>query len=217
VKKRKSHYKILVTAGPTIEPIDPVRYISNYSSGIMGQEIALEAKRKGFKTFLVSGPVSIKPSKDVQTVFVKTARDMQREVMKRIKGIDCIIMSAAVCDFRPVKIKGQKIKKRQKIQLELVKNPDILQGLKKRNGLMKVGFALETEELVKNAKKKLKEKNLDLIVANKKDKSADPFGEGEKTFLIIDKKNIITELKNIGKKQCAKVIIEQVERSFKDE
>jgi phosphopantothenoylcysteine decarboxylase/phosphopantothenate--cysteine ligase len=170
--------KILVAAGPTREKIDPVRFISNYSTGTFGYAIAREAKRRGLDVTLVSGPTALKAPDGVRFVPVESSLDMRKAVLERFKKADCVIMSAAVADWRPVYSAKKKIKKTQKKTIELVENPDILAQLgARKNGRVAVGFALETENLEKNALKKLKDKNLDLIVANRLGKDSDLFGD----------------------------------------
>lgn len=159
---------IMVTAGPTREEIDPVRFISNHSSGKMGYALAKVAQRRGARVILVSGPVNLPPPCGVELVHVESACEMQTAVMERGGGCTVIIKAAAVADYRPRERSGEKIKKKDtQLVLELVKTPDILAGLgalEKRPLL--VGFAAETGNLDEFAAKKLKEKNADIIVAN---------------------------------------------------
>jgi phosphopantothenoylcysteine decarboxylase/phosphopantothenate--cysteine ligase len=212
-KKNNPPKRILVTAGPTIEPLDPVRFISNYSTGTMGYEIAREAVRKGHDTCLVTGPVQLSPPAGVEVVRTQTALEMRDRVMERVEKYDCVVMAAAVCDFRPEERKKDKIKKQEKMTLELVKNPDILTEVGKKEGLVKVGFALETGAgWLENAKEKLQAKNLDLIVTNVKEGARDPFGPGDKDFTIIDREGNAKELKGASKEQCAEIILSEVER-----
>ncbi|MBU0733790.1 MAG: bifunctional phosphopantothenoylcysteine decarboxylase/phosphopantothenate--cysteine ligase CoaBC [Proteobacteria bacterium] len=165
-----SGLKILVTAGPTMEPIDPVRYITNRSSGKMGFAIARAAVRRGAEVILVSGPTSLQAPQGATFCPVKTAEDMERSVFENLTGCDIIIKAAAVSDYRPRECADQKIKKGPELlSLELVRNPDILTRLgetKKESPCILVGFAAETEDLLANAEKKLRSKNLDMIVAN---------------------------------------------------
>jgi len=160
--------KILVTAGPTREPIDPVRFISNRSSGKMGYAIASAALRKGHKVVLVSGPVSVQPPPNAVLVKVATAADMLAAVSKKIGWCDALVMSAAVSDWRPAKVSKNKIKKRKMPDLlPLAQNPDILKAVARKKGKrIFVGFAAETGNMRAEALRKLREKNLDLIVAN---------------------------------------------------
>jgi phosphopantothenoylcysteine decarboxylase/phosphopantothenate--cysteine ligase len=202
--------KILVTAGPTIENLDPVRYISNYSSGTFGYAIAEEAVKKGYEVCLVSGPVELREPKGVKIVKVKTALEMKKAVAGLIGNYGCIIMAAAVCDFRPEKKAGKKIKKREEIEIKFIKNPDILAGLRKK-GLVKIGFALETEDIINNACEKLKKKELDMIVANLMSKGSDPFGGdrsgGKRKYMIIRPEGVIRKISGTTKKKMAGVIV----------
>jgi phosphopantothenoylcysteine decarboxylase/phosphopantothenate--cysteine ligase len=181
-----SGLKVLVTAGPTVEPIDPVRYISNRSSGKMGYAIAMAAKRRGASVTLVSGPTTLVPPYGIIFHQIRTAEEMRKTVLDNSFDCDIIIKAAAVSDYRPKESAQQKIKKGpDSMTLELVKNADILRELgdkKKRSTCFLVGFAAETEDLLANAKKKLEEKNLDMIVAN--DVSRDDSGFEADTNII---------------------------------
>lgn len=168
-EKDMSGMKVLVTAGPTREEIDPVRYITNHSSGKMGYAIARAARVRGADVTLVSGPVSIASPCGVERVNIESAAEMQMAVISRAPDFDLIIKSAAVADYRPLQRAEQKIKKKTgETSISLVKTADILAelGSMKRAGQILVGFAAETENLKENAAAKLKAKNLDMIVAN---------------------------------------------------
>ena len=159
----------LISAGPTREWIDPVRFLSNPSSGKMGYALARAAVDRGMQVTLVSGPTALKAPAGAEVLFVETAREMQEAMSQRFAKADLIIMSAAVSDHRPETRSKQKQKKEQmRMKLDLVANPDILMelGKQKKNGQTLVGFAAETEYLLPNARRKLREKNLDWIVAN---------------------------------------------------
>lgn len=211
-KNRVCPGKILVTAGPTIEPLDPVRFFSNFSTGTIGYAIAGEAVKRGFEVCLISGPVSLSPPLGTRTIFVTTAREMRAAVMDRIKKYDCIIMSGAVCDFRPKRKKTQKIKKKEKLTVELVRNPDILRLIKNEKGLIKIGFALETNNPIKNGKDKLRDKNLDLIIINEKNLKSNPFGKGQKNYILIDSGGNIRKVLNVEKNKMAEIILEETEK-----
>jgi len=159
---------LLVTAGPTEEPLDPVRYLTNRSSGKMGYALAGAAARRGARVILVSGPTALKPPAGVEFVPVETARQMYEAVMERFDGADVVIKAAAVADYRPTGAAGQKIKKTgATMTVELERNPDILAELgrlKKSQTL--IGFAAETNDLEKHARLKVERKNLDFLVAN---------------------------------------------------
>ncbi|MDD3652874.1 MAG: bifunctional phosphopantothenoylcysteine decarboxylase/phosphopantothenate--cysteine ligase CoaBC [Desulfotomaculaceae bacterium] len=159
---------VMVTAGPTVEPVDPVRYLTNKSSGKMGFALAEAAARRGARVILVSGPVVLKPPAGVEVVPVQTAAEMHIAVMERFSSVDVVVMCAAVADYRPKIAATQKIKKHEEtLTIELEKNPDILAelGRIKKHQLL-VGFAAETEDLEKNAHQKVAAKNLELLVAN---------------------------------------------------
>ncbi len=159
---------ILITAGPTREPIDPVRFISNRSSGRMGYAVAEVAARRGHEVILISGPVSMKPPRKVKTVDVQTAKQMLEAVRKHLRWCQALVMAAAVADWRPAKIKTQKMKKKAgALLLRLKPTPDILKTISSAKGpRVFVGFAAETRNLLPEARRKLVEKSLDLIVAN---------------------------------------------------
>lgn len=197
---------VLITAGPTKEYIDPVRFISNDSSGKMGYLLAEEAKKAGAKVILISGPTNLKPPKNVKVINVVSAGQMFAQVKKYFKKCDVFISCAAVGDYKAEKFSGNKIKKTgNSINLKLIPNPDILFEISKIKGpRILVGFALETDGLIKNAQKKLKEKKLDIIVANKVDSM-----NGDKTTGAIITKNKIEKFKNIAKKFLAGKITEK--------
>ncbi|HET6629588.1 MAG TPA: bifunctional phosphopantothenoylcysteine decarboxylase/phosphopantothenate--cysteine ligase CoaBC [Woeseiaceae bacterium] len=159
---------VMITAGPTREAIDPVRFISNRSSGRMGYALAEAARDAGAKVVLISGPVSLAAPRGVDRVCVESAEQMYAESQNRIGGVDVFIGAAAISDYRPAAVAGQKIKKTEaQLRLELVKAPDTLAAVAKlENGPFTVGFAAETERLRENARAKLEAKQLDLIVAN---------------------------------------------------
>ncbi|MFZ2654466.1 MAG: bifunctional phosphopantothenoylcysteine decarboxylase/phosphopantothenate--cysteine ligase CoaBC [Victivallales bacterium] len=208
--------KILITAGPTRERIDPVRYISNYSSGKMGYALAEAAVKNGHKVTLVSGPVSIPPPKSVKTVNVESAVDMACEVRRLAKSADLIIMAAAVADYTPAKFAKDKIKKKKpSIMIKLKKTDDILAGLgkTKKKGQVLVGFAAETSNLLKNAKSKLEKKNLDWIVANEVGKNDRGFSSDNNAATLIsrDGKKIVIPLQS--KKSLAEKILKIISKT----
>ncbi len=193
--------KVLITAGPTYEAIDPVRFVGNYSSGLMGYELAKEAARLGAEVILVSGPTHLNIENDYITcIKVVSADEMYDTVHAHYNTIDIAICAAAVADYRPKTVAGQKIKKHtDNLHIDLVKNKDILLSLgeqKKKQYL--VGFALETENELENAKGKLKRKNLDAIVLNSLNDLGAGFGKPTNKITFIDKNLQIKtfELKN---------------------
>lgn len=205
---------ILITAGPTIEFIDPIRYLSNYSTGRMGFELAKVAKKRNYKVILISGPTPLPIPKGVRFISIKTALDMRKEVFKFFKYTDCVVMAAAVSDFRPASFSEKKIKKLSKktFSLKLKRNPDILASLgKKKDGRILVGYSLEAERPIENAKKKLKLKNLDIIVVNRIGKRLNPFGLGAKDIAIIDRKGNIQKLSGVSKAKIASYLLDRIE------
>jgi phosphopantothenoylcysteine decarboxylase / phosphopantothenate---cysteine ligase len=181
--------RVLVTAGPTRESIDPIRYISNRSSGKMGYAAARVARRRGADVCLISGPTALKPVPGVRLINVVTAREMFSVALDEADKADIIIKASAVADYRPATEVAHKIKKGpDTMSLELTNNPDILAaiGRRKKNQIL-VGFAAETSELVQHAETKLREKNLDLIVANDVTRPGAGFGHDTNIVIIIDK------------------------------
>ena len=165
-KKDLTGYKVLITAGPTQEAIDPIRFFTNHSSGRMGFTLAKIAYQRGAKVILISGPTSLKPPYGVNFLSIITTEEMKQAVLKHFSSMDVVVMAAAVTDFKPV-YHPHKIKKREKLSLSLEKTPDILAILgKEKKHQYLIGFAAETKDLLAEAMKKLKAKNLDMIVAN---------------------------------------------------
>jgi phosphopantothenoylcysteine decarboxylase/phosphopantothenate--cysteine ligase len=199
---------VLITAGPTQEPLDAIRYITNRSSGKMGYALAREAAGRGARVILVSGPTNLAPPKGVEVVAVKTARQMYEKVMDYFPDSDIVIASSAVGDFRPAKAVSGKIKKKDGLKLDLVANPDILRELgKKKKDQLLVGFAAESRSLEANARAKLKDKNLDLIVANK---IADSFAKDTNKASLIFKTGRKVSLPVLTKEKLAKVILDKI-------
>jgi phosphopantothenoylcysteine decarboxylase/phosphopantothenate--cysteine ligase len=179
----------------------------------MGYAIAQKAEARGHKTVLISGPSDLEKPDGARVIGIETALQMQKQIKRFIKWADCIIMASAVSDFRPASRVLRKIKSKKPFSLKLVKNPDILYniGKEKRNKIL-VGFALESENLRKNAFKKLKQKNLDIIVANKIGKNSYPFGKGKTSVLIIDNSGAVRRLEGISKNRLAGILLDRVER-----
>ncbi|MBD3379025.1 MAG: hypothetical protein GF408_00995 [Candidatus Omnitrophica bacterium] len=210
--------KIVITAGPTREPLDPVRYISNFSTGAMGYALAAEAEAEGFDVCLITGPVALSAPLGVRKIDVTTAEEMLKAVEQEIEGSCCVIMAAAVCDFRPVKASVQKIRKTGgRLRVELEENPDIIASIGRREGLLKIGFALETRKAVRSALEKLQRKQLDLIVVNEISGANDPFGEGKKDFLIMGCSGERDEYKALTKRELAAEIVRRVRKKKGDD
>jgi len=203
---------VLVTAGPTHEPLDPVRFLTNRSSGKMGYAIAQEAADRGARTILVSGPTDLTPPKGVELIRVETALQMRTAVLDRLPEATVVIKAAAVSDYRLARPADAKLKKgEQPLTLELVPNPDILKeiGALKEDRIL-VGFAAETGELLQQAERKLKEKNLDLIVANDVSKEGAGFSYDTNVVLMLDSDGGIEELPLLPKRTVARRILDRV-------
>ena len=205
--------KVLITAGPTYEAIDPVRFIGNHSSGKMGFEIAKAAANLGAEVVLISGPTYQKVSHSlIQTVSVTSAQDMYDAAYEYFKNVDVAILSAAVADYKPKEVANQKIKKKETtLTLELEKTKDILASLGeiKQNQIL-VGFALETNNELENAKGKLKKKNLDIIVLNSLNDKGAGFKSETNKVTIIDKNDTITAYELKSKAEVAKDLINEI-------
>ena len=214
-KKDLKNKKILITAGPTREKIDPVRFISNHSSGKMGYELARMASYRGADVTLISGPSQLEPPLDVEVVNINSAEEMKKEVFKRSENQDIIIKAAAVSDIKPKKYNKNKIKKRKNelSNIEIESTTDILSelGRMKVEEQILVGFAAETEDLIKNSFKKLEEKNLDMIVANDITKENAGF-QSDKNEVEILTKDEQKSLALIEKKEIADIILDNIKK-----
>jgi phosphopantothenoylcysteine decarboxylase/phosphopantothenate--cysteine ligase len=206
--------KILVTAGPTFERIDPVRYIGNFSSGKMGYAIISELQKRGAEVVLVSGPVNMQPDSDVKTYKIESAQQMLEACLKEFVSCDAAIMAAAVADFRPELISKKKIKKDNKKShsIKLVENPDILATLckDKRKNQFVIGFALETDNEIANAQKKLNNKKADLIVLNSLSDEGSGFGCDTNKITLISKKGKPVPHKLMKKTEVAALIVDEL-------
>ena len=204
--------KAMVTAGPTREPLDPVRYISNPSTGLMGYTIARALSERGADVTLISGPTNLNVPAGVETVDVTTADEMYDAVLERYDQNRLIIKTAAVSDFRPLKAAEQKVKKNEAaLTLEMATNRDILLALGKQKGnRILVGFAAETEDAVENAHDKLLRKNLDLIVVNNLNDPEAGFAVSTNRVSIIDHSGAVEELPLMEKEQLAHQILDRV-------
>ncbi len=202
---------IIVTAGPTREAIDPVRFISNHSTGKMGYAIAEKAAKRGALVYLISGPTNLIAPKDVNLIKITTANEMYSAIMDHYFKADIVIKSAAVSDYRPKNISQEKIKKGEKLELILEKNTDILYelGKSKANKIL-IGFAMETQDLEDNAKYKLAKKNLDFIVANDLNIEGAGFAYDTNIVKIIDKDGNIESLPKMTKLELADIILDKV-------
>ncbi len=210
--------RVVITAGPTIEPLDPVRYMTNFSSGKMGYALAEVAKKKGADVVLISGPTHITPPHGVKIVKVNTTQEMFDSVEAEFDSCDVLIKSAAPLDYKPISRSEEKIKKTDdSLNISFVRNPDIAAhfGKIKKNQLI-VGFAAETEHLIENANLKLKSKNLDFIVANNVKSKDSGFGTDNNKAIIIDRFGVQEDLEDMSKKDLAEIILDRVSKMLKD-
>jgi phosphopantothenoylcysteine decarboxylase/phosphopantothenate--cysteine ligase len=209
-----SGLKIMVTAGPTVEPIDPVRYITNRSSGKMGYAIARAAVMRGAEVTLISGPTALSSPAGSIIIKVKTAEEMKNAVFKNHEKMDIIIKAAAVADYRPSQSADQKIKKTgDDMSIDLVKNPDILSELGKsgsKPGRVLVGFAAETENILDNAKEKIARKNLDMIVVNDVSRKDAGFDVDTNKVNFIFKDGSNEELPLLTKEEVANQLLDKI-------
>jgi phosphopantothenoylcysteine decarboxylase / phosphopantothenate---cysteine ligase len=207
---------VLVTAGPTREFLDPVRFISNRSSGKMGVEMAREALDRGARVILIAGPLAVEPPAKAEVVRVETAADMEGEVLARSPGADVVVMAAAVADVTVERAAGQKIKKEKLPDtLKLIRTKDILKelGARKKNQVL-VGFAAETEDLQAHARKKLREKRLDLIVANDVSRPGIGFDADDNQVVLLDAFGGADKTEKMSKRELSGVIWDRIEANL---
>jgi phosphopantothenoylcysteine decarboxylase / phosphopantothenate---cysteine ligase len=207
--------KCLVTAGPTYEAIDPVRFIGNRSSGKMGIEIARELAERGAKVHLILGPSSQPIPENIKYTRVESAEQMYQAVMRKKEWLDIGIFSAAVADYTPKFVADEKIKKTdEEFSIELVKTKDILKevGLNKKENQFIVGFALETNKEIEHAKAKLERKNLDMIILNSLKNEGAGFQHDTNQISILDRQNNITHFELKTKKEVARDIVDYIEK-----
>jgi phosphopantothenoylcysteine decarboxylase / phosphopantothenate---cysteine ligase len=205
--------QVLITGGPTQEPIDPVRFITNRSSGKMGYALARMARRRGAEVILITGPTSLPlPRKDIKFLPVRSAEEMRKAVFTHLEGSSVVIKAAAVSDYRPKVISEKKIKKGESdTTLALERTKDILEELgKKKGNRILIGFAAETEDLIANAKKKLKEKNLDFIVVNDVTRPGAGFSSDTNQVKIIDPSGQVKDLPLMTKEEVSQLILDEV-------
>lgn len=210
--------KILITAGPTQEPLDPVRFLTNRSSGKMGYALAKVARRRGAQVTLIAGPTVLSlPRQDIQLISVMTAEEMRKAVLDHFDGSSVLIKAAAVSDYRPKVSSQRKLKKSEApISLELERTVDILKEVGKRKGdRILIGFAAETEDLISNATEKLKEKNLDLIVVNDVTKAGAGFGVDTNQVKILFPSGEVKDLPLMSKEEVSERILDEVTHLLK--
>jgi phosphopantothenoylcysteine decarboxylase/phosphopantothenate--cysteine ligase len=203
--------KVVITGGPTIEPIDAVRVITNRSSGKMAVALARAAARRGADTVIVMGPGGAGAPAGVRVVGVDTGQRMQDAIEREWDDADCLVMAAAVCDFKPEKVTEGKLRRDGNLTLDLVATPDIVGGLAARKGnRLVVGFALETDNEIEGGKRKLKEKHLDLVVVNNPLRRDTGFGSDQNAGCIIDSDGLVEELPLASKLEFADRIFDVI-------
>jgi phosphopantothenoylcysteine decarboxylase/phosphopantothenate--cysteine ligase len=211
-KKDLADERFLITAGPNREPIDPVRYISNRSSGKMGYALARAGLNRGAAVTLVSGPTALEPPAGARLIPVTTAAEMRRAVLEEFPNCTTVIMAAAVSDYRPIEYSSTKMKRgKTPLELRLEPNPDILKELgAMKDGKLLVGFAAETDDLAANAKKKLRGKNLDMIVANNVTQDGTGFDGDTNIATIVDRSGTSRALPLMTKDELADQILDHL-------
>jgi phosphopantothenoylcysteine decarboxylase/phosphopantothenate--cysteine ligase len=206
--------RVVVTAGPTREALDPVRFLSNHSSGKMGYALAEAARDRGASVTLISGPTALRAPADVEFVPVTTAEEMKRALDRAVREADAVIMAAAVADFRAARPAKNKIRRTgDGLSLDLESTPDLLRGVPRRAGRVIVGFALETENGVAGARKKLAEKNCDFVVLNDPTRSDSAFGGDTNRVALVDASKV-EKLPTLSKREAAERIWERVESQW---
>jgi phosphopantothenoylcysteine decarboxylase/phosphopantothenate--cysteine ligase len=207
---------VLITAGPTQEDVDPVRFLTNRSSGKMGYALAAAAARRGARTLLVSGPTALEPPEGVEFTAVRSAEEMATAVLERLDSATVVIMAAAVADYRPVQRRTQKMKKQGgTLLLELEATRDILKSISSRKGSrLVVGFAAETEHVVENARKKMAAKHLDFIVANDVSREGTGFDSEFNAATLLGKGGEVVELPRMSKAEMAGRILSVVAQAI---
>lgn len=208
--------RVVVTAGPTVEDIDPVRFISNRSSGKMGYALAQEAQRRGARVTLISGPTFLEAPPGIEVIHVRSASEMAQSVFDRFSDADALVMAAAVSDFAPATRVSQKIKKETaESQIRLKQTADILEELgKRKEAQILVGFAAESQDLADNARKKLVEKKLDLIVANDISREDRGFQADINQVVIMDAEGGEEELPLLPKTRVAQIVWDRIEKKL---
>ena len=199
--------KVLITAGPTREPIDPVRYLSNRSTGVMGCAIAAEAHERGHDVTMVYGPAERQPPVGVGIIGVESAREMLAAMLDLLEEADVVICAAAVADYRPAQVKRSKIKRGGPLELSLVENPDIAAEIGKRREHRRLAvFALETESGIENARAKIEKKNADVCVLN----SPDAIGAESGGFALVRSNGEVLEIGQVKKRELAAALCDEL-------
>lgn len=210
-RKSRAFPRVLVTAGPTREWLDPVRFLTNPSTGVMGYEIARAARQKGLAVTLVTGKTALRPPKGVRVILFESAEDLSRILTSEFPRHDALFMTAAVGDYTPVTVRKNKIKRKSTLAVTFRQTPDLVAGLQKlKKHQIVAGFCLETENLEANARAKLKSKKLDYIVANYFGRGAQPFGTGKTTVMVFDRSGRKTVFRDMSKKVLAGKLVDKI-------
>ena len=202
---------MLITAGPTREPIDPVRFLSNYSTGYMGAQLAGEALRRGHRVTIIHGPTSEPMPSAARVIEVERAREMARALRREARRADAIIMAAAVADYAPARRARSKLKRAGRTTLRLRATPDLIGRLPRRKGQIIAGFALETERAIPRANAKLREKRLDLIVAQHATPARGPFGRQPVRAWLLERAGAVIPLGRLPKPRIARALLDKIE------
>ena len=216
---RSRRLRVLIASGPTREPIDPVRFLSNYSTGLMGRCLAVEALRRGHRVRVVSGPTSVPLPRGARVVWVEQAQQMQQALRTQARWADALIMAAAVCDFKPIVRRATKLPRRGRLRLALQATPDIVGSLPRRAGQVRVGFALETGPFARATARsaaKLMAKRLDLIVGETMNGQT-PFGKHPVQAFLVHRTGEMRRLGMVSKPRLAHAILDEVERLWKNQ
>lgn len=203
--------RVLISAGPTREPIDPVRFLSNYSTGVMGAHLAAEALSRGHRVTVVCGPTSEPFPRGARLIPVEQSAQMARAMRRQAPQADVVIMAAAVSDFRAAPRRLTKIARRGRIVLHLRATPDILGNLPGRPGQVRVGFALESSRVVPRARRKLLKKRLDFILAQQASATRPPFGRRAVRAWLLERSGRIKRLGVVSKASVARALLDKIE------
>ena len=203
--------RVLITAGPTREAIDPVRFLSNYSTGAMGAALVAEALRRRHHVTVISGPVEVSWPRAARVVLIESAAQMERALWRAAVRADVVIMAAAVADFRPQHRAAAKLSRRGRLTLHLEATPDLIGRLPRRTGQVIVGFAVETGQVLARARTKLRTKRLDLLLAQRAEASGAPFGRRKVAAWLLRRGGIAQALGRVGKPSIARRLFEKIE------
>lgn len=210
-RRRAQRLRILISAGPTREPLDRVRFVSNYSTGYMGALLAAEAQARGHRALVVHGPMAEPLPRGTRHLAVEQAREMDAAMRREAQSADVVVMAAAVSDFRAAKAAREKWPRRGRHVLTLEATPDIIGRLPRRPRQLVVGFAVESAQVVRRAKRKLREKRLDLLLAQRANGSGAPFGRHRIHAWLLERGGRVTPLGSIGKPQVARTLLDKIE------